>query len=488
MKSLSLKLVLLYMASVFLIVVVVFMYMEYGKYRISETNAIRLMEAGPGYINGATPDTVEELIRNNGDTFSDLIERNVGLVTPTMVIENFNWVMPSNTLSTGSIEIMPDLKSSYNAYLLNQSASEVGPLILTDNYFGDTISTYLDLRGGLRRLYYAPIEGYDDVVIITSLDTRFMPQLKWRDEVVSDIIWSLPLVTIFALFLGWAISRMTVNPVTRLTQFSERLAEGALAERTAVKSQDEIGRLAHSLNRMAAGLQQSFDSQKRFVSDAAHEMKTPLASMKTAVTGALTDKRTVEEYQQLLEMLSRRIENQERLITDLLSQARADETAHNTDYQTVDLTKIVTGVAEEFAPLFDEKGIKFRLETGEPLRGKPVTVKGDGEQLSRVFSNLLDNAAKYTSAGGEVVLDLTTEGDNAVIRVKDTGKGIAPEHLDKIFDRFFKVSEERTPESGYGLGLSISRGIIIRHGGELTVKSTLGKGSVFTIKLARLEG
>jgi signal transduction histidine kinase len=310
-----------------------------------------------------------------------------------------------------------------------------------------------------------------------------MPQLKWRDEVVSDIIWSLPVVTIFALFLGWAISWMTVNPVTRLTQFSERLAEGALAERTAVKSKDEIGRLAYSLNRMAAGLQQSFDSQKRFVSDAAHEMKTPLASMKTAVTGALTDNRTVEEYQQLLEVLSRRIEAQERLITDLLSQARADETTRKTDYQTVDITKIVAGVAEEFAPLFDERGIKFRLETGRLAVGEPVTVKGDGEQLSRVFSNLLDNAAKYTSPGGEVVLGLITDGNNAVIRVEDNGKGIAPEHLNKIFDRFFKVSEERTPESGYGLGLSISRGIITRHGGDISVESTLGKGSVFTVKL-----
>ena len=483
MKSLSLKLVLLYIASVFLIVTAVFMYMEYSKYRISETNALRLMETGPGYINGATPATVEELIRSNGDTFSDLIERNVGQMTPTEVIEDFKWVIPSNKVITGSIEIIHDLESSYNAYLFNQSASEVGPLILTDNYFGDTINTSLNLRGGFRRLYYAPIEGYDDVVIITSLDTRFMPQLKWRDEVASDIIWSLPVVTIFALFLGWAISRMTVNPVARLTQFSERLAEGALTERTSVKSKDEIGRLAYSLNRMAARLQQSFDSQKRFVSDAAHEMKTPLASMKTAVTGALTDNRTVEEYQQLLELLSRRIEAQERLITDLLFQARADEATQKTDFQTVDIKKIAAGVAEEFTPLFDERGIKFRLETGRLVVGEPVTLKGDGEQLSRVFSNLLDNAAKYTSPGGEVVLEMTTEGDNAVVRVKDTGKGVAPEYLDKIFDRFFKVSEERSPESGYGLGLSISRGIITRHGGEITVESTLGKGSVFTVKL-----
>jgi signal transduction histidine kinase len=475
------------MASVFLLVGAVFMYMEYSKLLESDTNAGRLMETGPGYINGVTPGVFDGPGSINIVNLYDALNQELGGLTPSKVIENFRPIVDS-TLPGGvgfstTVTRVPEAEiPSYKAYLVSISKSEIGPVLLTDNYFSRTIHDYLN-QHPIPRLFYLPIEGYDDIVFVASLDPRFMPQTQWLDAVVRDIIWSLPLVTIFALFLGWAISRMTVNPVTRLTQFSERLAEGALDERTVVKSQDEIGRLAHSLNRMAAGLQQAFDSQKRFVSDAAHEMKTPLASMKTAVTGAMTEKRTTEEYQQLLEVLSRRIEAQERLITDLLFQARADETTRTTDYQTVDLTKIVTGVAEEFAPLFDEKGIKLRLETSQSSGSKPVTVKGDGEQFSRVFSNLLDNAAKYTSPGGEAVLELTTEGDNAVIKVKDSGKGIAPEHLDKIFDRFFKVSEERTPESGYGLGLSISHAIITRHGGEITVESTLGKGSLFAIKL-----
>lgn len=492
MKSLNYKLVSLYVISVFIIVTAVFLVNEYVAFNRSNSNATQLMEMGPGYINGATLPILEEQARSNGDNIYDLFSEYVTGSTATSVLEHFRPVFalnnPVGRSENTSITILPELfRSSDNYYLLEDASSEIGPLIISDNYFPFTISSFVN-GPPWRRLYYSRVAGYDDLVIIGALDIRFQPEKRWLSKVPGDVILVSPLVLVAALLLGSAITRMTVSPITRLTRFSETLAAGALDTRTSVTSKDELGRLAHSLNRMAARLQETFDSQKRFISDAAHEMRTPLASMKIAVTGALTNIKTDVEHQQLLDFLARRISTQERLIADLLLQARADENDSLSSGQPVDITGVITGAAREFDPVFEDRGIRFQVDMREVHPGNRLYVKGDPAQLSRLFSNLIDNAAKNTPSGGQVSVELTAEDDHVVVRVRDTGRGIAPEHLDKIFDRFYKVSEDRTPESGFGLGLSISRGVATRHGGEITVESVLGKGSVFTIRLPLFKG
>lgn len=470
-----------------MIVTTVFMVNEHSAYERSETTAVQLMEIGPGYINSATLDTIEVEARNQGENIFDILSEFITGTTATGILETFHPVFPllgpGGRGDSTTITLLPELfRSSDNYYLIDDPSSEIGPLIISDNYFSSTISLFID-GPPWRRLYYSQVDGYDDLVIIGSLDIRFLPEKNWLGKVPGDVLLVTPLVMVAALLLGSIITRITVSPVIRLTRFSEKLAAGSLNERTGFTSKDELGRLAHSLNLMAARLQDTFNSQKKFVSDAAHELKTPLASMKTAVTGALINSKTKEEYHQLIDFLSRKIDVQERLITDLLLQAKADEVDSVTACQLVDIADLVARAAGEFEPIFDEKGLNFTPDTAELPPHRKLYVKGDAGQLLHLFSNLFDNAAKYTPAGGRVGICITADDENVFIKVRDTGGGIAPEHLDKIFDRFYKISADRTPESGFGLGLSICRGIAVRHGGEITVESEPGEGSVFTVRL-----
>ncbi len=240
-------------------------------------------------------------------------------------------------------------------------------------------------------------------------------------------------------------------------------------------SEDEIGSLADSFNRMAERLEKAFSSQRYFISDAAHELRTPLASMKTAVSYALTKPRAGDNDQQLLVNLYQRMETMERLINDLLKQAKIDE-GNLADKQVVNISTLLDTVAEAFELLFEERGIIFSYRSDHGL-----CLRGDQKLLLRLFSNLLDNAAKYTPAGGRASLEAFRKDKQVVIKVSDTGCGIAPEHIDKIFDRFYRVAANRPSETGFGLGLSICRSIVKQHGGEIEVKSETGKGSIFIV-------
>jgi signal transduction histidine kinase len=229
---------------------------------------------------------------------------------------------------------------------------------------------------------------------------------------------------------------------------------------------------------MADRLEDAFNSQKRFVSDAAHELRTPLASMKTSVTRAQTSERNTGEQQKLLDFLTGRISHMETLVNDLLFLSRADESKLKSNAITLDLSKLLAEVEESFRCLFEDKDIKFMSGIAAGLN-----VKADRILILRVISNLLDNAAKNTPPGGSVSLAAIKQNNWVIITVGDTGAGIQPEHQPHIFERFYKVPGSSGANNGYGLGLAISKSIINSIGGEISVQSEPGEGSTFIIKL-----
>jgi signal transduction histidine kinase len=247
-------------------------------------------------------------------------------------------------------------------------------------------------------------------------------------------------------------------------------------QRVGIDSGDEIGRLAQSFNTMADRLEESFNTQKRFVSDAAHELRTPLASMKTSVTKALSDDRSVANDQKLLDFLSGRINYMEAMVNDLLFLSRVDEGKFQLDETQLDLSAVLKESEEAFRYLFEDKGIEFSSNIEPSLH-----VKGDRKLILRVISNLLDNAAKNTPPGGAVSLSAGSKNKNIFVTVSDTGHGIPPEHIHHLFERFYKVPG--SSNNGYGLGLAISKSIVTSSGGQISVQSEPGKGSVFSIKL-----
>ncbi len=410
------------------------------------------------------------------DTFNSIIpgvkETSGGLVIPVMTTEEID----------GTYYIVLVMKQvpisgyDYDAYSIDIDVSTIGTFILTDDYFKNSINAYLD-GNGTRRFYYLPLEGYKDVVAIVSFDRAFLPGPGWLYRMVADLWVSIPVIAVCAVLFGLLISRSIVTPVKRIARSAEALSTQQFNSRVEVKSKDEIGSLANSFNRMADKLQAAFDSQKRFISDAAHTLKTPLASMKLTVTSALENQRSSEECQQSLEFVEGRIEEQETLINEMLFLARADENRLAVAAEAIDFSKVAIETGEIFSCLFEEKGIEF-IRNIEP----DLFVKADSRMITHLLSNLLENALKNTPAGS-VTLSVYNNRDKAVIEVKDTGVGIPEEHIGYLFERFYKVPASGITDSGYGLGLAICKSIVESYSGEISVRSGVGEGTTFTVVL-----
>ena len=269
---------------------------------------------------------------------------------------------------------------------------------------------------------------------------------------------------------------ITAGPLKRVTRAAELLSRSDLSQRVRYKSEDEIGRLAKSFNEMADKLEKSFNTQKRFVSDSAHELRTPLASMKTAVTRELSNNDKSVSDEKVLSFLSDRINYMETLVNDLLFLSRVDEGKLKLEESRINLSAIALEADEIFRPLFEDKKIDFTCVV-EP----ELYLKSERVLMLRVISNLLDNAAKNTPPGGSVSLIVRKQDNNVVLEIADTGPGILDPHLPYIFERFYKIPSVRS--NGHGLGLAIVKSIVESSSGEISVSSNNGQGAKFTIKL-----
>jgi heavy metal sensor kinase len=292
----------------------------------------------------------------------------------------------------------------------------------------------------------------------------------------------------FALFLagggGWLLARRALQPVDRMAEAARRISTENLAERLADSGVgDELSRLAQTLNEMLGRLENSFRQVRQFSADASHELQTPLTILKGEIEVALRSPRSLEEYQRILKSALEEIDRLAGLAEGLLHLSRADAGVLRMDRRTVDLARLVEEVYEQGKVLAGARAITLSLG-----RIEPVSVQGDDERLKRVLLNLVDNGVKYTPAGGHVTLSLERTGEEAYLKVEDTGIGLSTEEQDRVFERFYRSAEARSSgEGGAGLGLCIARSIVEAHGGRIEVKSSPGLGCTFTVILPALS-
>lgn len=229
---------------------------------------------------------------------------------------------------------------------------------------------------------------------------------------------------------------------------------------------------------------QSYQQIQQFTADAAHELRTPLASLRAIVQTALrSDQLTLEEAKESLQILNRQSYRLSKLVQDLLMLSQVDQAAPTHSLTSCCLNIIVKEVAEEFMAMAMAAEINLNTE----LPDQPVHILGNSEQIYCVISNLISNAIKYTPENGDVTVTLSREQSVALIQVQDTGIGIAPEDQYHIFDRFYRVNQERSSQKGgAGLGLAITQAIVQAHRGSIHVRSQLGKGSLFILRLPLL--
>ena len=234
-----------------------------------------------------------------------------------------------------------------------------------------------------------------------------------------------------------------------------------------------MGRLASTFDDMLSRLDESFQRERQFTTDASHELRTPLTAMQ-AVLGMIREKpRSGREYQQALDDLSEEVDRLRTLTEDLLHLARSDGNKASV-FEPVDLSTLIGDVSDSLYPLMEAKGLSFQ----RALDGN-LCMRGDSDDLIRLFVNLFDNAIKFTEQG-EISVRAGLQEKSIHIVIKDTGTGIDARHLPHIFDRFYRTDISRTTR-GSGLGLSIAKDIVQRHGGKIEASSVMDQGSVFTI-------
>jgi heavy metal sensor kinase len=301
---------------------------------------------------------------------------------------------------------------------------------------------------------------------------------------------AIPLALLLGSYGGLLLANQALRPVDRMTRAAEHIAAGDLSERVPEPARmDELGRLAATFNDMIARLQAAFERQKQFTSDASHELRTPLAVMRGDIEVTLRRERSAEQYKHALTSNLEEIIRLSRLVEDLLTLARGDTGRIELRCEPVDLNDLCRRMAEYISPLADQRDQTLIYEPPPGAETAPVMVSADTLRIKQLLLNLLDNAIKYTALRGRVALKLKTENRVAVITVADTGRGIPPEDLPHIFERFFRRSAKTADRTaaGFGLGLSIVKWIVDSHGGRIEAKSEVGKGTEFIVRLPLLD-
>jgi heavy metal sensor kinase len=293
------------------------------------------------------------------------------------------------------------------------------------------------------------------------------------------LLAAVPVALAAAAAGGWWLARAALRPVARMTKAASEIGAGTLDERIDVPAAaDELQRLASTLNAMLERLQAAVEQKRRFVGDASHELRSPLAVMRTELDVTLTDPSLPPAAREALASVDEEVTRMSRLVDDLLVLARIDEGGLPLLLGRIDLREVAENAVSSMRVLAGARGIELSLE------GSPAPTEADAARIEQVIVNLVGNAVKFTGLSGKVGVEVWSDEGGVGLTVRDTGPGIAPDLLPTIFDRFVRADPARSrAEGGSGLGLAICHEIVHAHGGRIWVESEPGRGSAFSFRI-----
>jgi heavy metal sensor kinase len=331
-----------------------------------------------------------------------------------------------------------------------------------------------DRKEEIRILYVRLSPG-----IIAQIGQTMESYSRFLDAFKGIFSGTMAFLIVLAAGIGWFMARRAVSGVEAVTHAARQISGGALDERVPVKERgDVIDQLALTFNQMLDRIQALLKEMKEMSDNIAHDLKSPIARIRGIAEVTLTTGKSVEEFEGMAESTIEECDRLLDMINTMLLISKTEAGMETPPCGEIDLSTLVRDVCELFEPSAEDAAIAFHCEIEEG-----IAFNGDTRMIQRMLSNLLDNAIKYTTTGGNVDVNLSRDRvGKIIIFVADTGIGISQEDLSHIFERFFRGDQSRT-KPGIGLGLSLARAIARAHDGDISVNSSLGQGSTFTVTL-----
>lgn len=330
------------------------------------------------------------------------------------------------------------------------------------------------------RMVNTPVFRDGRLSYILQLGTHLRFVRKSLSHFKGNILVAFPIILVLGSLGGWILARKAVAPVGYIASKTKTITSKNLSERLNPRGTgDEMDDLIETINGMIAGLESSFKRMAEFTADASHELKTPLCALRGEAELLLSKERTTEDYQEGLAHFIERFDHLNRMVNDLILLSKSDSSQVELNLVPLRLDLLVQDMANLFQVLAEQKNIGVNIDLSQE-----TTVMGDKMRLQQLFTNLIDNAVKFTPDGGSIRIRVEKNMDFARVEVIDTGIGIPEEEQENIFKRFYRVDKSRSKEiGGVGLGLSIADWIAHAHHGKIEVKSEPNQGAAFTVYL-----
>ncbi len=373
--------------------------------------------------------------------------------------DSFSALMGTRLQLPETLAILSGQPQAYGLHALQEGNA------LTGNYVACCASSIIGTKGNLGILVF--IADVDEMMASLSLVRR-------------ELLIVFGLVAAAALLAAGFFSHLLTRPVLALTRTIQNMARGDLSVRAPVTGSGEIRNLAENYNAMAEQLESLDRSRNQFVSNASHELKTPMTSMKLLLENVIYQPDMPSELRsEFLQDINHEIDRLTHIVTDLLELTRMDNHQMKLDLSEVSLSGIIMESIRMLAPAAEQRSQQILSDIAPN-----VTILGDHDKLKQIATNLMDNALKYSQENQSISVSLSVKGKKAYFAVTDHGVGISADDQKHIFERFYRVDKARSRETGgTGLGLSIVRQLVNLHHGEITVDSMPGQGSTFTVTL-----
>ncbi len=471
-----------------------------GWYVLLLTGVLLLFSAGT-YI------AVYKLLLGN---FDDLLASQASLIVQTVDFSGHNLTIQNDSLRADhrNDEHLTRIYHSDGTLIYDDNPQEQMPELadaVRRALGGDRQIIQVRGREGQMRVLSLPITHDGQIIGALQIGVELEDLRDTMRTLLKVLLLLAPAMLLVASGGGWFLANRALTPIDRLTRTAQRISAEDLSQRLNLRgADDEVGQLAHTFDAMLARLQSAFEQQRRFTADASHELRTPLTAIIGQIDVAIARPRDAESYRVTLATVREQARRLARLANDLLYLARADAQPAPVAHELLDLGNLLPAIVAQVEPLADDR--QQQIAFAQPPE---LFVRGNEDDLIRLFLNLLDNAIRYTPPGGRITVaasighsDQPEDGANGrrtvidacdrpcahapaqpsvMVSIHDTGPGVAPEYLPRVFDRFFRADRGRNrAQGGSGLGLAIAQSIAYAHGGRLEVISAIGQGSTFT--------